>query len=373
MLIYASNLSFFLGRLPQPKYELIGVIVTTRHGDRGPMISVRNLSSINCGQRSVHASTYKQYVSSILNISKSIEYSHFASSFLKFPVLPSAFHCYVAQLTPQGVMQHLKLGKTLKEVYINQLNLLSHPWEADDIVVHSTKFKRTFQSALAFLYGFLPRFDLSQLRLLEGQGLSYCNNNCHCDIVSLLDDKYDNERKSYRNSHPGVLELVERLSTLVKDGPSAPDILNPLAMRDALMAYACHGNKLPCVDGICVQPEDVSSIVSYEEWETKQKKSKAKHKASKLKAYGLLKDMIRYMDTMMRDGKPKFVLYSAHDKTLNFLLTSLGVPVYQLPHYASRLAIEVYRNTTAQIKALNHLYRMHYFFRLVRSYVYLLI
>lgn len=350
------------GRLTHVLYELVGVIVTTRHGDRGPLFPVRNLSAINCGHRSL-SSAYKQFSSTMQNISKTVEYGKFAGSFLKYPVLPSLYRCNVAHLTPQGVVQHLKLGKVLKDVYLNQLKLFSYPWEADDIVIHSTKYSRTFQSALAFLHGFLPRFDLSQLRIIEGRGTSFCRDNCRCDRVAVLDEKHEQEKNAMRRSHPGVIELVEKLSALVKDGPGAPDIVHPLAMRDALMAYTCHGHKLPCRDGQCVQPGDVSSIISYEEWETKQKKSRAKHKASKLKAYGLLKEMLRSMDTMMRDGKPKFVLFSGHDKTLELILNSLGVSFYQLPFYASRIIFEVYRNSSSQISSGQ--YRLSYLFRII--------
>ncbi|KAA0189236.1 hypothetical protein HAZT_HAZT001638 [Hyalella azteca] len=351
------------GRLANTAYDLMGMIVAIRHGDRGPLMSVRNLSHINCSHRSYMSGAYKNFVSAVMNASRSSDFASFAGSFSKYPVLPSLYHCSAAHLTPVGVVQHLKLGKVLKEIYINNLNLFSHPWEIDDVVIHSTKFRRTYQSALAFLHGFLPKFDVSQLRVVEGRSVSFCNNNCRCDRLALLDEKYDQERKMFRNSHPGVMDLLERLSAIVKEGPGAPDITHPGAMRDALLVYACHGHALPCVGGVCVQAEDVSSIISYEEWERRQKKSKAKHKASKLRAYGLLKDIAQTMDTMMRDGKPKFVLYSGHDKTLNYLLDSLSLPAYQLPNYASRIIFEVYKNSS--FKSTSEMYRNSFYFRII--------
>ncbi|KAF2361641.1 Histidine phosphatase superfamily clade-2 [Trinorchestia longiramus] len=351
------------GRLTNTAYDLVGIIVNVRHGDRGPMIPVRNLSHINCSHRSYMSNAYKNFVGAVMNASRSSDFTVFAGSFVKYPILPSLYHCSVAHLTPQGVVQHVKLGKVLKDIYINSLSLLSHPWEVDDVVIHSTKFRRTYQSALAFLYGFLPKFDVSQLRMTEGRGVSFCSNNCRCDRVAALDEKHDLERKLFRKSHPGVMELLEKLSAIVKEGPGAADITNPLVMRDALMVYACHGYKLPCVGGVCVHAEDVSSIISYEEWERRQKKSRAKHKASKLKIYGLLKDIAQTMDTMMRDGKPKFVLYSGHDKTLNYLLDSLSLPAYQLPNYASRIIFEVYKNVSS--KPPGEMYRSSFFFRII--------
>lgn len=350
------------GRLSNAQYELVGIIVTIRHGDRGPLIPIRNLSDINCSHRFL-SSAFKHFSSTMQNISKTAEYSHFAGSFLKYPVLPSLYRCNVGHLTQQGVVQHLKLGKVLKEVYVNQLDLINYPWEAEDVIVHSTKFRRTFQSSLAFLNGFLPKFDISQLRLEEGRGITFCNHDCRCDRVAVLDERHEQEKKQLRKSHPGVVDLVAKLSSLVKDGPGSPDIVSPAVMRDALLAYTCHGHKLPCKDGMCVQSEDLSSIISYEEWETKQRKSRAKYKSSKLKTYGLLKEMLRSMDTMMRDGKPKAVLFSGHDKTLSFILESLGVPFFQLPHYASRIIFEVYRNNSFKVK--NGQYRQSYYFRVI--------
>nr|XP_045582239.1 2-phosphoxylose phosphatase 1-like [Procambarus clarkii]XP_045582240.1 2-phosphoxylose phosphatase 1-like [Procambarus clarkii] len=349
------------GVLP-PQYELSGVMIVLRHGDRGPLLHVRNLSSINCGYKSYGTQVYKKYVSDILNVSKTNSYINFVGPFMKYPLLPLPSKCGIGHLTPQGVLQHLQLGKILKEIYFYEFNLLGNKQELDDIVIYSTKYRRTFQSVLAFLYSFIPNFDISKIRMREGKGVSFCENDCRCEKTDYFDQKYDQERKDYRKSHPGVVDLVRSINPLIKANPSAEDIVNPLVMRDALLSYVCHGATLPCNNDKCVKVEDVTSLISYEEWEGKQKRTSAQRKAAKLRSYGLLKNIIATMDGMIGDAKPRVVIYSGHDKTLKYLLDSLAVPNYQLPYYASRLIVELYRNSSV---AQNSEYRASYFFRLV--------
>ncbi|KAK7074824.1 2-phosphoxylose phosphatase 1 [Halocaridina rubra] len=349
------------GVLPA-QYELNGVIVALRHGDRGPLVHVSNLSSINCGHKSYGTPAYRKYVSDILNASKTNAYINFVGPFMKYPLLPLPTKCSIGHLTPQGVSQHLQLGKVLKEVYLNEWNLLGSKRELDDIVVHSTKYRRTFQSLLAFLYSFLPGFDISAVRIQDGKGISFCDNDCRCEKIDFFDQKYEQERRDYRKSHPGVVELVRKINPLVKANPLSDDITNPLVMRDALLAYVCHGAPLPCSESKCVKIEDVTGLISYEDWEGKQKRTSAQRKSAKLRSYGLLKSIIAYIDGMVADSKPRVVIYSGHDKTLKFLLDSLAITNYQLPYYASRLIIEVYRNTTSP---QNPEYGKNYFFRLV--------
>ncbi|XP_053645199.1 2-phosphoxylose phosphatase 1 isoform X2 [Cherax quadricarinatus] len=287
------------GVLPS-QYELSGVMIVLRHGDRGPLLN--------------------------------------------------------------GVLQHLQLGKILKEIYFYEFNLLGNKQQLDDIIVYSTKYRRTFQSVLAFLYSFIPKFDISKIRLREGKGVSFCENDCHCEKTDYFDQKYDQERKDYRKSHPGVIELVRRINPLIKAKASAEDIINPLVMRDALLSYVCHGAALPCNNERCVKVEDVTSLISYEEWEGKQKRTSAQRRAAKLKSYGLLKNIVATIDRMIGDAKPRVVIYSGHDKTLKYLLDSLAIPNYPVPYYASRLILELYRNSSV---THNSSHRMNFFFRFV--------
>ncbi|KAG0716134.1 2-phosphoxylose phosphatase 1 [Chionoecetes opilio] len=346
------------GVLPS-QYQLSGIVILLRHGDRGPLVHVRNLSSINCGYHSYGTPTYKKYVGDILNVSRTNAYVNFVGPFVRFPLLPPPSHCGLGHLTPQGVLQHLQLGKVLSQVYLTEFNLLGNRWGKEDIVVYCTKYRRTFQSVLAFLYSFIPNFEISKVRLQEGRGVSFCGDNCHCEQSDHYDQKYEQERRDYRRSHPGIVDLVHRINPLVREGE---DITSPLVMRDALLSYVCHGASLPCLDGRCVKVEDVTGLVSYEEWEGRQKRTSSQRKAAKLKVYGLLRSISEALNSMMGDSRPRVVVYSGHDRTLKYLLDTFGVPNYQLPHYASRLVLELYQNTSATPTPDYH---TTYFFRMV--------
>ncbi|MPC29536.1 2-phosphoxylose phosphatase 1 [Portunus trituberculatus] len=261
------------GVLPS-QYQLSGVVVLLRHGDRGPLIHVRNLSSINCGHHSYGTPTYKKYVGDILNVSRTNTYVNFVGPF-------------------------------------------------------------------------------------EGRGVSFCGDDCHCEQSDYFDQRYEQERRDYRRSHPGIVDLVHRVNPLVRDGE---DITSPLVMRDALLSYVCHGASLPCVGGRCVKVEDVTGLVSYEEWEGRQKRTSSQRKAAKLKVYGLLKSITGVVNSMMEDSHPRVVVYSGHDRTLKYLLDTLGIPNYQLPHYASRLVLELYQNTST---TPGPDYHATFFFRMV--------
>lgn len=85
----------------------------------------------------------------------------------------------------QGVYQLLNLGKVLKERYVKfwpKLAVLN----GSDITVYSTRYRRTFQSALALLYGLIPQEALTKINILESQSMNFCFKDCGCPIT----DKY---------------------------------------------------------------------------------------------------------------------------------------------------------------------------------------
>ena len=125
---------------------------------------------------------------------------------------------------------------------------------------------------------------------------------------------------------------------------------NPNTLVDALLTYVCHNAPLPCMDfesqRLCVKAEHVTGIFAYTEWEARQHgKSQSRRKHGLLRAYGLLRNIVNHMLRIISENKPKIVLYSGHDRTLEYLSTALGIFADQviLPHYASRFIIEVYK------------------------------
>lgn len=109
--------------------------------------------------------------------------------------------------------------------------------------------------------------------------------------------------------------------------------------------------------GNCIDDRHVATLMSYTNW---QGQFEARHRYTKqqgiLRAYGLIRNIVGYMLKMVSGDKTKFVLYSGHDRTIQFLMAALGVQgvEYFVP-YAARMAFEVYRSDKGR----------EYYFRLV--------
>ena len=103
--------------------------------------------------------------------------------------------------------------------------------------------------------------------------------------------------------------------------------------------------KEPVNDG-CVDPNQVEALLTYSNWsELRESKNKLMIQQRLLRSYGLIRNIVNFILKMISGDKVKFVLYSCHDKTLQYLLSSLGL-ILETPYipYAARLSFEVYRS-----------------------------
>ncbi|XP_046753843.1 2-phosphoxylose phosphatase 1 isoform X1 [Diprion similis] len=339
---------------------LEGILVFIRHGDRGPLTHVRNITTVNCAKdfsgTSEMESVYLAYQSFLQNVSSysRTAWTQFLGPFHGFPMLPAdSKECKLAQLTGLGVNQLLKTGLLLRNIYYNKLNLNSSTLNSKDIIVYSTRYRRTVQSAVALLYTFLEYDNfgnLAKINLQESQSLTFCNTDCACSAADKFSKQHSKEMAEHLRSHPAVANLIKQAGNVVFEMPEQAQSTDPNSLRDALLTYVCHNAPLPCIDlevqQFCVKTEHVTSLFAYTEWEAKQHaKSRSQRKYGLLRAYGLLRDIVSHMLRIVSDAKPKVVLYSGHDKTLEYLATALGLVTdrFSMSHYASRFIIEVYK------------------------------
>ncbi|CAG2173034.1 unnamed protein product [Oppiella nova] len=126
--------------------RLSQVSVVIRHGDRGPLRAVRNLSSISCDPFNAYKWTHFHSLFKSYFIETKDKLKYLSKTYAKSP----KSRCELGGLTKYGCVQHLTLGSLLSQIYGNQLNISS-----SHVKVYSTPYTRTYQSALAFVYGFL--------------------------------------------------------------------------------------------------------------------------------------------------------------------------------------------------------------------------
>lgn len=124
----------------------------------------------------------------------------------------------------------------------------------------------------------------------------------------------------------------------------------------------------PEPDG-CVETSHVAALMSYTEWRSKRE---AQHNLSlqqgRLRAYGLIRSIVSYMLRIASGDKVKFVLYSGHDRTIQFLLTALGIYrpdesgqlpkiSYHIP-FATRVAFELYKSDASNGDTSEYYFRL---------------
>ncbi|XP_014274586.1 2-phosphoxylose phosphatase 1 [Halyomorpha halys] len=349
-------------------YSLEGVIVLIRHGDRGPLTHVVNVTNINCD--GPYDPLYGAFESYIKNITGTPALSQLLGVFRRIHSPLPAGGCDIGLLTKIGASQLLATGRVLREVYKHSLNISSSRIK-DEIKVFSTSYSRTVHSALAFLYAFLDEEDYPKIVFQSVSSLTFCFDDCACPKANYYLDQFVMESSKHLRSHPAVFNLVKAASSIVYEIPHKKLSTDPHSLKDALLTYICHNSKLPCkysfASDRCVKPEQVTGLFTYLNWETKQSsKSKNFKRGSLLRAYGLLKNIVAQFLQMISERKPKLILYSGHDKTLSFLTSALGITsdgVFS-PYYASRLIFEIYKSKELKGGTVGPI-GSDYFFRLL--------
>lgn len=368
--------------LPDGNYTLQGVIVFLRHGDRGPMSHVRNITNIRCDHDLLEENTlignplYPAFKALMRNISvpgnRPSGAEKFLGSFNDFQLPPPLSEkCQLGQLTPVGLSQILKTGNILKQVYGERLGVGNSNFSRENAKLYTTRYRRTVQSAIAFLTAFLSPEDLLKMNLQESYSVSFCFEDCACPAVDGYSHNFAKERSEHFRSHPAVIDLVKKSAPIVYDNDidGTPLFNDPHSLRDAFLTYVCHGATLPCLETPdnkknCVHMEQVTGLFAYTEWEAKQyAKSMSLKRSCLLRAYGVLRNVVSHMLSIISEKKTKLVLYSGHDMTLQYITTALGLlsETTATAYYASRLVFEVYKDNSHD----NESHPSVYFFRLV--------
>lgn len=183
-------------------------------------------------------------------------------SFHGFPLLPSWSKCQLAQLTPRGIAQHLQIGQILRTAYGLPLGLTqpdrshysndasasgpnipntpTHGIE-NNIIVFSTRYRRTFQSAMALLYGLLPVDKWLGMNVRDSHSLTFCFSDCACpkgdQLKGTVNALLEKEQQQ-------VKTLVKFMEERLLQSPG--NNYHALGIRDALLTFLCHDRKVPC-------------------------------------------------------------------------------------------------------------------------------
>jgi 2-phosphoxylose phosphatase len=195
---------------------LIGVVLVVRHGDRSPMYTLPNHIGphLSCSMLSAspppnHAVDKLRFVRKFLDSSNQDEGRHYVADvhsvvrlnnsksshlFHRFGMYPNSTVCSGAQLTVKGTVQMLRLGKFLRSRYpaVHDSSVSSDAKSfVPRIFIRSTEYPRTFQSAVALVYGFSGVSALFSSRFETTRNIYFCsetitNLSCACPAAGKM-------------------------------------------------------------------------------------------------------------------------------------------------------------------------------------------
>ncbi|XP_067625021.1 2-phosphoxylose phosphatase 1 [Eurosta solidaginis] len=402
-------------------WKLQGVLIVIRHGDRGPLSHMRGVMGIDCGV--ANNALINRYRSFLYNSTSSSGSNHMywnkVGPFHGFPLIPASERaCLLGQLTFKGVAQMLHVGEILHQIYAHQLGLLvkqapnrssmsgsSTPnslLNSDEVVLFSTRYRRTFQSALALLFSLLPNDKWLAMNILESHSMAFCFTDCACPQAENLYKRQRTEQNLNLTFQPDISKVIQWVGgTLLQNTPNG--VNNAHDVIDVLNMVLCHEAPLPCrrsavnnshtfsttqpntidlndvinidqddtasnlIDARpaaeksfneevsagenvlgCVEQSHVMALMTYANWESTHEAENVYYKRiGLLRAYGMMRHIVSYMLRMISGDRTKFVLYSGHDWTLQYLTAALGIRTGNtfIP-YATRLAFELYKSET---------------------------
>lgn len=342
-------------------YKLQLALMMIRHGDRTPLHTLANRPNprISCkflkNEKQTHWIVDK-FITRMQNADKD-------GSFESMQRYPNEPYCRQSYLTPQGAVQELLNGLQAKHKYIDGLDLFQQDFSERKVLVKSTVYPRTYQSANAFMFGFLSDYD-TRLKIYKAK-TDFCSEkdsglSCHCPGLEKYSKPLKNMRKMSKLLLQTIANFKRKMSRILSI--DVKEIRSLTHVFDSLMVRVCHDVPLPCnkARDSCVDRTIVDTLWGLvgddllHHYLYNENHLKTQH----LKFHPLLVEMYARMKNITkRSSSTKFVLYSGHDITLTPFLMLLGIYDGKWPPYASTLALELYSKEEGS--------KLHYFLKVI--------
>lgn len=252
----------------------------------------------------------------------------------------------LGQLTPKGMSQEYELGKTLRQQYVNKYHLLPKQYDINAMSVRSTNMARTMMSAQSILFGLYPLGtgpSLNNSIKALPQGLQPIPiYTVPREQDSLLLPNHDKEMskkllETYILNDPNWiqknLDLKPNYSAWTKFiGVKISNLFDLIHVSDRLFIERLYN--IPPPDGL--QEKEVNMIIDAGEWALL---NIANHSKLALIVGNELEQTIkREINLAAKKNRPlKYLLFVAHDTTIEAQLKLLGQAIDELPPYASQL------------------------------------
>ncbi|KAF8362058.1 hypothetical protein PRIPAC_88981, partial [Pristionchus pacificus] len=337
------------GKVDKNEYKLKGVAVLFRHGERSPIVADDLSEHLDCGAfREKDRRSFKDF----MNILDSIEFRKFVKvdkEFKEYPFYPPRSQCSPGNLTAEGSLQLSRLGNHLRKVYEN--TDLFNEENRLDVKVTASPFRRTFQSAIAFVSSFL--FPMKGF--VDEIFFKYSNETFHCTDSFCTCPPAAAWRKDYEIAHlkyfvddtTGLKEKAQRIFSQLE---ATKDSSDPFNMMDVLLGrYVCRRYPLPCTkDGECVSFELLKEMLEYTTRRGLDMFNANDGIVARLltsEAQSILGYVARMGDELKQfPHTNRIKIFSGHDTTVGPVLRTLRIPFIDFPRYASHIVFEIYHD-----------------------------
>lgn len=267
------------------------------------------------------------------------------------------------RLTSRGFMQHVVLGQALHKAY--SPFLASNVHSVDHVHVRSTNYERTIQSVAAFLIGLVPDqgggvnpiqigvFETDSDEIMHG-----VPSRCTSAAAGAKKEKVAFVLDDHVKARMGQLFSADKENSAWAN-PGDVDTTFVTDMADAALARMCHNQPLPCGVGYseaCMNEEDLGELVAQADRAFCDRYSGTRGglSSTKLNVYPFLEEIIGGLmkqanATDKEKTKMPLTVFSGHDTVIAPVLAGLGLyrDRCDWPQYASRIAFELWRHSTA--------------------------
>lgn len=340
-------------------YKLLFVQVMIRHGDRYPLYTIPQTKrpAIDC-TLSPHRNPSHPLLASFISHMAQGGRGHWDAPLGSLSRVPNHSTCELGELTQTGVVQHLKNGELLRQVYLKHHKLLPSDWSSQHLWVETTAKSRTLQSGLALLYGFLPNFDWSKVMVRQQRSTMFCGSWCECPARNLFLDEEQRRQYRLRTSNAELERTYVDMAKALGVATRTMRAANPI---DALLCHLCHGLPFPCasphlspasVNKACLTLKHFSVIRQQQRDDEQERKEVGIYRRfAVLAAHPFLNRTAVRMERAARSNtEPVFALASAHDITMAPLLSALGLEGAGFPRFAARLVFELWKSPDSKGK-----------------------
>ena len=330
--------SYFSGETPKG-FKLKMVQVFFRHGDR-----LRDSQIIEPESCFIDTSLFENddiLERFVRTMTKFTGKRQTGSSFNRWPLFPNKTECPAASLTGIGAAQLIRLGQYFRNKYLTPSGMFSDEIPlTSQIYTGSTLFERTYQSAIAFLFGLLEQEEFNLTKL-------------HIDQTNVfLCFKEDIYAKKF--NYPPIWYLFQQMSK-IRNG-----YLNVTGEKFTYLGYMyviiltyCRNRPKTCLpekSTMCFTSNDFDMI-----WENFGKENKYVHEHSPDKKYfyaayyTVMTQIVDQMTNRINNANlTKLVIRSSHDRTLITFLKVFGVNGNWI-RYAGRIVLELFESDIDKI------------------------